>query len=91
MKVRGCIIQKRQILDNTENLFNANYKGKRIYITTNHGFGQPEYPHLQRYMIDVVDIKTGMYDVESYEDCHTIKDAIGLALQGAVLLPNQNT
>jgi len=86
MKVSGCIIQKRQIIDNTENLFNANYKSKRIYITTDHGFGKPQYNHLKRFSIDVVDIKTGMYDVQSYQDCHTIRDAIIYALKGAMLV-----
>ena len=36
-------------------------------------------------MIDVVDIKTGMYDVQTYHDCLTLKDAISLALKGACL------
>lgn len=86
MKVSGCIIQKRQIIDHTENLFNANYKGKRIYISTEHGFGKPQYGHLKRFLIDVVDIKTGMYDVQSYQDCHTVRDAIIYALKGAMLV-----
>ncbi len=36
--------------------------------------------------IDVIDIKTGMSDVQSYEDCHTMKDAIRVALIGAGLI-----
>jgi len=86
MKISGCIIQNRQIIDHTEELFNANYKGKEIRITTDHGFGKPQYDHLKRFLIDVVDIKTGMYDVQSYQDCHTIRDAIFYALKGAMLL-----
>lgn len=86
MKVSGCIIQNRTIIDNTENLFNANYKGKRIYITTDHGFGKPEYEHLKRFLIEVLDIKTLMYDVQTYQDCHTIRDAIIYALKGAMLV-----
>jgi hypothetical protein len=86
MKVSGCIIQKRQIIDHTENLFNANYKGKRIYISTDHGFGKPQYDHLKRFLIDVVDIKTGMYDVQTYQDLHTVRDAIIYALKGAMLV-----
>jgi len=86
MKISGCIIQKRQILDNTPELFNANYKGKRIYISTDHGFGKPKYDHLKRYNIDVLDIKSDMYDVQTYEDHHTMEDAIRSALKGCCLL-----
>lgn len=86
MKVSGCTIQKRQIIESTESIFNANYKGKRIYITTNHKLGKPRYDHLKRYLIDVVDIKTLMYDVQTYEDFHTIQDAIRYALKGAMLI-----
>lgn len=88
MKISGCVIQKRQILEYGSSVFNANYKGKRIYITSDHGFGRPEFPHLTRYLIDVVDIKSGMYDVETYDDCHDIKDAIRIALKGACLISN---
>ena len=86
MKVSGCIIQNRKIIDHTENLFIANYKGKRIYISTDHGFGKPQYDHLKRFLIDVVDIKTGMYDVQAYQDLHTVRDAIVYALKGAMLV-----
>lgn len=86
MKISGLVIQKRNISESTENCFHAIYKGKRIYITTNHGFGWPKYSHLSRYMIDVIDIKTGLKDVESFEDCHTIEDAIRKALYGCCLL-----
>ena len=85
MKIAGCIIQKRQILDNTLALFNANYKGKRIYISKDHGFGKPIYPQLSRFLIDVVDIKTGMYDVQTYQDFEHIDEAIEYALKGAML------
>jgi hypothetical protein len=86
MKIAGCIIQKRKILDNTLALFNANYKGKRIYITKDHGFGKPKYPQLSRFLIDVVDIKTGMYDVQTYQDFEHIDEAIEYALNGAMLV-----
>jgi hypothetical protein len=76
----------RSFKDCGKSLFNANYKGKRIYISTDHGFGKPQYDHLKRFLIDVVDIKTGMYDVQSYQDCHTIRDAIIYALKGAMLV-----
>lgn len=86
MKVSGCIIQNRQIIDHTENLFNANYKGKRIYISTSQEFGKPQYDHLKRFLIDVVDIKTGIHNVHAYKDLHTIRDAIIYALKGAMLV-----
>lgn len=86
MKVSGCIFQNRNIVTNTDNEFEAVYKGKSIYITTNHGFGEPEYSHLKRLLIDVVDIKTGMYDVQTYSDCHSIRDGIIKALNGAMLI-----
>jgi hypothetical protein len=85
MKISGCIIQNRNICDSTENLFKAIYKGKCIYISTDHGFGKPKYDHLKRFLIDVIDIKTGMYDVQTYEDFHVIRDAIIFALKGSLL------
>ena len=36
--------------------------------------------------MDVMDIKTGMYDVQTYEDHHTIEDAIRSSLKGCCLL-----
>lgn len=86
MKISGAIIQKRNVEVSTENEFRATYKGKQINITTDHGFGKPKYEHLKRFMIDVIDIETGMVDVQSYEDCHEIKDAIRYALKGACLI-----
>lgn len=86
MKVSEAIIQERNISVNTENYFEATYKGKRIFISTDHGFGKAKYDHLKRYNIDVKDIETGMYDVQSYQDCHTMKDAIRFALHGACLI-----
>lgn len=86
MKISGLIIQDRKIISNSDNIFDATYKGKHIYITTDHGFGNAKYSHLKRFLVDVKDIKTGMYDVESYQDLHTIRDAISYALKGAMLL-----
>lgn len=86
MKVAGIIIQNRNIIENTEDDFEAKYKGKTIIISTNHGFGEPKYSHLTRYNIDVID-DCGMKDVEAYEDLHTMRDAIIYALKGACLIP----
>lgn len=87
MKISGVIIQERNISENTNSDFVATYKGKSITISTNHGLGKPKYDHLKRYNIDVIDIKSGMYDVQSYEDLHEMRDAIRLALKGACLIP----
>jgi zona occludens toxin (predicted ATPase) len=86
MKVAEAIIQNRNISINTETDFEATYKGKRISISTNHGFGKPKYDHLKRYIIDVKDIETGLLDVDAYQDFHTMKDAIMYALKGACLI-----
>ena len=86
MKISGKIIQSKNIKEHTNDVFFATYKGKTISITTDHGFGKPTYAHLKRFLIDVVDIKTGMYDVNTYEDCHNMHDAIRYALKGALLL-----
>ena len=88
MKISSLIIQNRNISVNTDNDFVATYKGKEIIISTNHGFGKPKYDYLKRYNIDVIDIATGMRDVQSYEDFHNMKDAIRSALKGACLLPS---
>ena len=84
MKIAGCIIQKRQIIDNTLALFNAKYRGKQIHVSKKHGFGKPTYPQLTRFSIDVVDIKTGMYDVQTYQDFEHIDEAIAYAIKGGI-------
>lgn len=86
MKISGLVIQERNIIESNSKTFTAKYKGKLIYITSIHGLGKPQYEHLTRFNIDVKDIKTGMLDVQSYEDCHEIRDAIRKALEGACLL-----
>jgi GTP:adenosylcobinamide-phosphate guanylyltransferase len=86
MKVSEAIIQNRNISEHTKDNFYATYKGKSIEITTNHGHGDPEHDHLTRYDIVVIDLKTGMFDVNTWEDYHNIHDAIRCALQGACLI-----
>jgi hypothetical protein len=86
MKISGAVIQERNIKTYTDNDFDGTYKGKRIIATTDHGFGKPKYDHLKRFYIYVVDIKTGMYDVQTHEDFHTINDAIRYALKGSCLI-----
>lgn len=86
MRISEAIIQNRNILRYSDDNFDATYKGKRITITTDHGFGKPKYNHLKRYCIDVWDIMSGMKDVDSWQDFHTMKDAIRYALIGACLI-----
>lgn len=86
MKISGCIIQNRNITAYSNNQFCAVYKGKNFYISSDHGFGKPKYDHLTRYFISVTDIKSGWADVDAYEDCHNIRDAIKFALKGACLI-----
>lgn len=88
MKISGAIIREKFISENTPDKFNAIYKGREINITTDHGHGKPKYNHLKRYGITVIHLESGMYDVNTYEDFHTMQDAIRYALKGACLLPS---
>ena len=85
MKVSEAVIQNRNIKVSTEKDFEATYKGHSIYISSDHGFGKARYNHLTRFNIDVKGAD-GLYAVQSYEDFHTIKDAIRYALKGACLI-----
>ncbi len=86
MKVSQCVFRNKSINKNTEDDFDAYYKGKHIIISTDHDFGEPEYDHLKRFNMDVYDLKSGMMDCETYEDHHTIRDAIRSALIGSCLI-----
>lgn len=86
MKISGKVIQNKNITTHTSDDFVATYMGKKIFITTDHGFGRPKYDHLKRYLIDVIDIKTGLKDVDTYQDFHEMHDAIRYALRGAGLI-----
>lgn len=88
MKISGAIIRDKFISENTPDKFNAIYKGREINITTDHGHGKPKYDHLKRYDITVIHLESGMYDVNTYEDLHTMQDAIRYALKKACLLPS---
>ena len=87
MKIAGCIFQKRNIRENSSTTFEAVYKKRRFYISSEHGFGKPDENWLTRFNIDVIHIETGMYDVQTYGDCPSIRDAIIVALKGAMFLP----
>lgn len=84
MKISTAIIQEKNISINTSKAFSAIYKGREINITTDHGHGKPKYNHLKRYDITVT--INGSYVVNTYEDCHTMRDAIRYALKGACLI-----
>ena len=73
------------IFAHTANVFHAQYKGKRINITTDHGFGSPRFSEERRFMIDVIDMKTDMLDVDALKDCLSMTEAITYALEGACL------
>ncbi|MES2382860.1 MAG: hypothetical protein V4538_17565 [Bacteroidota bacterium] len=88
MKISGAVIQTKNIKTNTEITFHATYKGMTIYVSTDHGFGKAKYDHLKRYYIEVSNNKNGLFDVDTWEDCHTMKDAIRYALKGACLIPS---
>jgi len=91
MKISGIVIQNRNIERYSDDNFNATYKGKRIAITTDHGFGKPKHDFLNRYCIDVWDIKSGMKDVDSWQDFHNMRDAIRFALIGACLISDPSS
>ena len=86
MKISGKIIQNRNIKEHNNTTFHATYKGKNIYVSNDHRLGRPKFNHLTRFNIEVTDNATGLYDVDTYEDCHTMNDAIRAALKGACLL-----
>lgn len=86
MRFENAIIQNRNIEENTKNNFFATYKGKKIIISDNHGLGKPNEWYLTRYNAEVIDIESGLRDVDTYYDCNEIREAIILALKGAMLL-----
>ncbi len=85
MKISGRVIQERNISENSETDFVANYKGHIIHVTSDHGHGEPKQDWLTRFDIQVYD-KRGCFAVDTWEDCHTIKDAIRSGFKGAMLL-----
>ena len=89
MKISGIVIQNRSISKNTENDFIATYKERIIEISTNHDLGSPKWDHLKRYNIEVT--FNGSYEVNTWQDFHTMRDAIRYALIGACLIPNPMT
>ena len=84
MKVAGCVFQERNIKEYSRTTFEATYKKHHFYISCDHGHGQAEYDHLTRFHISVYHVESGMYAVQTYEDCHGIRDAILIALRGGM-------
>lgn len=76
MKLGKKIIQPRNIKEHTKTDFLAYYKGKEISITTDHGHGTPETRGHKRFLIFVVDLKTGIINIETVQDFPRIKGAI---------------
>lgn len=85
VKIQGSIIRDKYIQEHTDTVFDATYKGRQIYITTEHGLGLPRETGLNRYCIDVTH-STGMKEVDTYEDLETMQEAIEYALTGSQLL-----
>jgi hypothetical protein len=79
-------IPNKSIEVSNEETFIARYKGRYIYITTDHGHGKAQYKWLKRFHMDVIHEKSGMYDCEAVEDHHNINDAIRSALKGSMLI-----
>jgi len=86
MKISGAVIQNRNIRIYSEKCFRATYKGYDICVSTNHNLGEPIYKHLKRYGIGVWRIGSEHAIVDTYEDLHTMRDAIREALIGAHLI-----
>lgn len=86
MKVAGCIFRNKFIEVNSSEEFIATYKGLRFVITTDHGFGEPEFEHLKRFNIDVYEVDCGIAAVSTWKDFHSIREAIIYALKGSTLV-----
>lgn len=86
MRISGCVFQQRNIIINSEEQFRAKYKGKEINISMFHNLGEAKFNHLTRFRLIVLDIKSGITNVDTYEDCHNIRDAIRCALKGVELI-----
>ena len=86
MKVSEAIIQTRMIHEHTDTTFHATYKGHDIHVTSVHGHGKPKHDFLTRYDIEVCVSESGIKDVSTWEDFHTMHDAIRYALRGACLI-----
>jgi len=87
MKIRtDVIIQNKNISIYNANDFEATYKEKKIIITSNHEFDPPQYNHLTRYLINVIDIKSGKNEFQKCDDFHTMMDAIRIAVIGSNLI-----
>lgn len=81
MKIAGHIIQNKNIERNSELEFVAKYKGYKIKISSNPEFGEPKFDHLTRFRIEIRAIHGENLEVDLYDDWHTIRDAIRVALK----------
>lgn len=89
MKIEGCIIQKKKIITYSNHDFQAWYKHRFIYVSDDHGYGQPKSKDLRRYHVEVFGVD-GIHDVNDTKDFPTIEDAIKYALEGACLINKGN-
>lgn len=69
----------------TEKEISGTYKGKYfnifLYEKGDTYFKKGE----KRYNIDVTDIESGLYDVNTWEECENIEEALKVAIKGAML------
>lgn len=65
--------------------FEATYRGCLIYVSSDHGFGEPILPQLTRYYMSITG-KDGGYLVDTWEDLFTINQAILRAIKYAGLI-----
>lgn len=82
MKIEGCIIQKKKIIVYSNHDFQAWYKHRFIYVSDDHGYGQPKSKDPRRYHVEVFGMD-GIHDVNDTKDFPTIEDAMENALQAA--------
>lgn len=86
MKILNSLFRKNKIIIYNKNNFIATYKNKYFHITSDHGYGKSSVDVNIRFCIDVIDLKSGMYDVFTYQDVETIEEAIKFALKGSCLV-----
>ena len=85
MRIGGCTFLNRNILLHNDCEFVGMYGGRTIYISTDHGLGQPSVNRLKRFQIDVVTNVGNTFEFQDWKDYGSIKKAITYALKGANL------
>ena len=89
MKIGSAVIQNRKIQVHKENHFEAFYKGRKIYVSSDHGFGPAFEKGLTRYHIAVWEWESAIHDYNGYIDLPDLNSAIKEALEGSCLMPKR--